>query len=398
MNQFNPEIFKKEVQNYLHKNQNEDVRKISLQKSPFAEILSSELAQQIKGLQIAKNKFPFLYEAEGIYFPPSINLEQASSWTTSKYKSEILKGKTLIDLTAGMGIDAFGFAQNFEEVTALERNPDLVEISKYNYNTLNQNNLNYIHSEFENYFIQNPDLKWDVIYLDPSRRIESQRKVILEDLEPNILDWMDEFLSRAQTVMIKLSPLLDLKATIDKIPQIQEIHIVAVKNEVKELLLICKNDLNSNPKIKAVNLESVQPDFEFNWNEESETNSEFSEPQKFIYEPNASILKSGAFKLIGEKFNLKKLHVNTHLYTSDHLIKTFPGKVFEVLEELKNPKKEIEKKAFHLLVKNYPLKTEVVRKKYKIKEGNDFTLIFTQSVKGKHILQARRVRNLISET
>lgn len=394
----NSNLLNPEVQSYILKNQNEDIRKISLQKSPFAEISSSELAQQIKGLQIAKNKFPFLYEVEGIYFPPSINLEQASSWSTSKYKYEILKGKTIIDLTAGMGIDAYGFAQSFEEVTALERNPDLVEISKHNYKTLNQTNFDYFHSEYENYFEENPDLKWDVIYLDPSRRIESQRKVILEDLEPNILDWMDEFLSRAETVMIKLSPLLDLKSTIDKIPQIQEIHIVAVKNEVKELLLICKKDLNSNPKIKAVNLETVQPDFDFNWNEESETNSEFSEPRKFIYEPNSSILKSGAFKLIGEKFNLKKLHINSHLYTSDNLIETFPGKAFEILEELKNPKKEVEKKAFHLLVKNYPLNTEAVRKKYKIKEGNDFTLIFTQSIKGKHILQAKRVRNLMSET
>lgn len=391
----NSEILKPEVQTYLHKNQNEDIRKISLQKSPFAEISSSELAQQIKGLQIAKTKFPFLYHQEGIYFPPSINLEQASSWATSQYKSDIVKGKSIIDLTAGMGIDAFGFAQNFEEVTALERNADLVEISKNNYKTLNQNNLTYINSEFENYFRQNPNLKWDVIYLDPSRRIESQRKVILEDLEPNILDWMDEFLSRAETVVIKLSPLLDLKSTLDKIPQIQEIHIVALKNEVKELLLICRKNSNLNPKIKAVNLESNQPDFEFNWNEESEIISEFSEPKKFIYEPNASILKSGAFKLIGEKFNLKKLHSNTHLYTSDELISDFSGKIFKVSEELKNPKKEIQKKAFHLLVKNYPLKTEEVRKKYQIKEGSEFTLIFTQSVRGKHILLANRVRNLM---
>ncbi|SMC83812.1 THUMP-like domain-containing protein [Moheibacter sediminis] len=391
----NQNLLQPEIQEYLRENQNQNFRKISLQKSPFSGVSSSELAHQIKGLQISKFKFPFLNEPEGIYFPPSINLEQASSWATSQYKSEIVKGKSLIDLTAGMGIDSFGFAQKINDVTALERNPELVEISKHNYKILNQNNLNYINSEFEKYFSENPKLKWDVIYLDPSRRIESQRKVILEDLEPNILDWIDEFLLRSETVLIKLSPLLDLKSTIEKIPQIQEIYIIAVKNEVKELLIICKKDLNSNPKIKAVNLESNQPDFEFNWNEESATNSTFSEPQKFIYEPSASILKSGAFKLIGEKFNLKKIHVNSHLYTSNELIKSFPGKIFEVIEELKNPKKEIEKQAFHLLVKNYPLNTEAVRKKYKIKEGIEQTLIFTQSNSGKHILLAKRVRNLM---
>lgn len=388
MNQY---IIEPEIQQYIRENQNRDIHEISLQKSPFENISSSELAQQIKGLRISKAKFPFLHEAKGIYFPPSVNLEQASSWTTSKYKSETVNGKTIIDLTAGMGIDAFAFAQRFKEVTALERNPDLAEISEHNYKTLNRTNLNYINSEFENYFSENPDLHWDVIYLDPSRRIATQRKVILEDLEPNILNWMDEFLSRTETVMIKLSPLLDLKSTIEKIPQIQEIHIVAVKNEVKELLLICKNNPNSNPKIKAVNLESSQADFEFNRNEEHEANSTFSEPLKFIYEPNSSILKSGAFKLTGEKFNLKKLHVSSHLYTSDELIKSFPGKTFEITEELKNPKKEIEKQAFHLLVKNYPLNTEAVRKKYKIKEGSNFTLIFTQSIKGKHILLSKRI-------
>lgn len=389
--EMNPNLLHSEIQEFIRENQNRDVREVSLQKSPFENVSSSELAQQIKGMQIAKNKFPFLYEKEGIYFPPSINLEQASSWKTSTYKSEILKGTTLIDLTAGMGIDAFAFAQKFETVTALERNPELVEISKHNFTILNQHNLKYIHTEFENYFRQNPDSKWDVIFLDPSRRIASQRKVVLEDLEPNILDWMEEFLSRAETLVFKLSPLLDLKSTIEKIPQIQEIHIVAVKNEVKEILLVCKKEKHLEPKIKAVNLASNHPDFKFNWDEESQTLSEFSEPEKFLYEPNAAILKSGAFKRVGAAFGLKKLHVNSHLYSSNQLIETFPGKTFAVLEEIKNPKKQIEKQAFHLLVRNYPLKTEAVRKKYKIKEGNESTLIFTQSISAKHILLCKRI-------
>lgn len=387
----NRNVLNKAVQKHLRENQNEDFRKISLQKSPFSAVSSSELAQQIKGLQIARTKFPFLHQTEGIYFPPSINLEQASSWATALYKSGIVKGKTILDLTAGMGIDAFGFAQKFEEVTVLERNPELVEISKHNYKTLKQNNLDYLNTEFENYFLENPNMSWDVIYLDPSRRVNSRRKVILEDLEPNILDWMDEFLARAPRVLIKLSPLLDLKSTIEKIPQIQEIHIVALKNEAKELLLLCEKDLNPNPKIKAVNLDSGQPVFEFNWKEEAEAISDFSAPKKFIYEPNSALLKSGAFKLIGQKFGMNKLQVNTHLYTSDPFIEKFPGKIFKVLEELKNPKDQIEKQAFHLLVKNYPLNTEAVRKKYKLREGSDFTLIFTQSISGKHILLCKRI-------
>lgn len=145
----NPNLLEKEVQQYIYENQNRDIREISLRKSPFSAVSSSELAQQIKGLQIAKTKFSFLYKTEGIYFPPSLNLEQASSFSTAEYKSRLVQGKSLIDLTAGMGIDAFGFAQNFENVTALERNPELAEISKHNYKILNQNNLEYQNTEFE---------------------------------------------------------------------------------------------------------------------------------------------------------------------------------------------------------------------------------------------------------
>lgn len=380
-----------EVQNYLKSQIQKDIRSFSLMKSPFEEITSAELSQQLKGLQIAQSKFPFYFEAKNIYYPPSINLEQASSWATAQYKANIVNGNSLIDLTAGMGIDSYGFAQKFKKITALERNSDLVEIAKYNYQSLNQTNLNYQATNFETYFQVNPTSKWDVIYLDPSRRIDSQRKVILEDLEPNILEWMNEFFKRSDTILVKLSPLLDLKSAIDKVPQIQEIHIVALKNEVKELLLICKNNLSSNPKVKAVNLETNQSEFEFFWNEETLVKSDFSTPQKYIYEANSSILKSGAFKLIGQKYKLKKLHINTHLYTSNELVETFPGKVFEVSEELKNIKSKLENPAFHVISKNYPMSVEAIRRKYKLKESESQTLIFTQSIKEKHILKCQRI-------
>lgn len=387
----NPSILKSEVQSFLKENQSKDFRAISLMKSPFPDVSSAELAQQIKGRQIAKQKFPFFLESDGIYFPPSLNLEQASSFPTSQYKSECVQGKTLIDLTAGMGIDAYGFAQNFEEVTALERNSELVEISKHNYQSLGQLNLNYQNIEFEEFFQKNSDLKWDVLYLDPARRKDSQKKFILEDLEPNILEWMDEFFRRAETVFIKLSPLLDLKLVIEKIPQIQEIHLVAVKNEMKELLLICRNEPTSNPLIRSVNLESNQPNFEFLFQEETQADSPFSAPQNYLYEPNSAVLKSGGFKLVAEKFQLNKLQVNSHMYTSHELIDSFPGKIYEIIRELKNPKKEIKNQAFHVISKNYPLTVELIRKKYNLKESENQSLIFTQSILGKHILLCKKL-------
>jgi 16S rRNA G966 N2-methylase RsmD len=388
----NPFILKEEVQEFLKENQSKDVRAISLMKSPFSDVSAAELAQQIKGRQIAKYKFPFFLENEKVFYPPSLNLEQSSSWPTSQYKATLVQGKTLIDLTAGMGIDALGFAQKFEKVTALERNSDLVEISRHNYQVLGQENLEYQNTEFQKYLDENPDLKWDVIYLDPARRKDSQKKFILEDLEPNILEWMDIFLQKADTVFIKLSPLLDLKLVIEQIPQIQEIHLVAFKNEMKELLLICKKEFQKDPLIKAVNLETQQPDFSFHFQEESQSNVQFSDPQKFLYEPNVAVLKSGAFKLVSEKLNLNKLHVNSHLYTSEVIVESFPGKVYEILEEVKNPKKEIKNQSFHVISKNYPMTVDLIRKKYNLKESEEQSLIFTQTESGKYILKAKRIR------
>lgn len=387
----NTNLLANEVQTYIRQNEFSDFRQISLQKSPFPGISSAELAQQIKGLQTAKSKFPFLYETENIYYPPSLNLEQASSWPTAVYKSKLVQGKTLIDLTAGMGIDAFAFSQTFEKVTALERNEELAAISVHNYANLNQKNLSYIFTDFIDYFDENPDLRWDVIYLDPARRKGSQKKFLVEDLEPNLLEGMSEFLKRSHTVLVKLSPLLDIKNLIEKIPEIQEIHLVAVKNEMKELLLICKNKMNSNPKIKAVNLESDQPEFEFQFLDEPIAESQFSSIKTYIYEPNSALLKSGAFKLIGNKFGLNKLEKNTHLYTSEEMVKSFPGKVFKVIEEVKDAKKAIKNQAVHVISKNYPMSVELIRKKYNLKESEDQTLIFTQSISGKHILKCVRV-------
>ncbi len=323
-----------------------------MKKSLFDEISSAEIAQQLKGIQVSKHKFPTLYSTENIYFPPSINLEQASSEATANYKSTLVKGKNLIDLTAGFGIDTIAFAKNFEKVYHIEQNPELSKIVQHNAKILAPNLETYT-GTFQSFFEENLTLKFDVIYLDPARRNSSGRKFILEDLEPNILDWIPTFFEKTEKIIIKLSPLLDITSTLQQIDSISEIHIVALKNEVKDFLII----LDKN----------------------------------YIYEPNVAILKTGAFKLLSEKFNLHKLHQNTHLYTSNELLENFPGKIYLIEEEIKNPKKEILKIKANLLVKNYNQPIDVIKKKFKIIDGGTTTLIFTQSIDGFHILKTSRV-------
>lgn len=393
----NSNLLKTEVQKFLKDNLTVDHREIALKKSPFPKVSSLELAQQIKGLQISKTKFPFLFETDHIIFPPQINLEQASSIATAEYKASLVQGDSLIDLTAGMGIDAYAFSKKFNWVVAVEKNEKLVKISKHNYKTLQQNNLKYINSDFEKTLNENPNANWDVIYLDPARRKNAKKKFLLEDLEPNILNYIDNLTQRSKIVMIKLSPLFDLKMAIQKIPQIQEIHLVAVKNEMKELLLICQNKIQENPQIHAVNLRSNHPKFSFKLNDESQAKVQFSDFKKYIYEPNSAIMKSGAFQFIAEKFELYKLEKNTHLYTSDQLIKDFPGRIFECLEEIKNPKKTLKNTAFHIISKNHPLSVEDIRKKFNIKESENSSLIFTQGIVGKKIIKCKKVEHFDSE-
>ena len=387
----NPTILTKEFQDYLKEIEHEDFKSIGLKKSPFTTIASAEIAQQLKGIQVSKYKFPTLYQTKNIYFPPSINLEQASSEAAAEYKATLVNGNTLIDLTAGYGIDTIAFSKSFQKVYHIEQNPELSDIVQHNANILAPNLETYT-GTFQSFFEENPALKFDVIYLDPARRNSGGRKFILEDLEPNILEWIPTFFEKSDKIIIKLSPLLDITSTLQQIDHITEIHIVAVKNEVKDFLIILdKKHTSKNPLIKAVNLETNHPKFQFQFEEEQFSQAKFGSIQHYIYEPNVAILKTGAFKLISDKLKLTKLHQNTHLYTSDQIIDEFPGKIYQINQVIENPKKEILKMKANVLVKNFSQPIDIVKKKFKIVDGGEITLIFTQSIDGFHILKTSRV-------
>ena len=387
----NSAILTPEFQDYLKKIEHEDIKSIGLKKSPFSTISPAEIAQQLKGLQVAKHKFPTLYSSENIFFPPSINLEQASSEATANYKATLVNGKNLVDLTAGFGIDTMAFSKSFDKVYHIEQNEELSEIVKHNASILAPN-LETFTGTFQAFFDKNPTLKFDVIYLDPARRNSGGRKFILEDLEPNILEWLPIFFEKSDKIIIKLSPLLDITSTLQQVKNIAEIHIVALKNEVKDFLLVLdKNNSSKNPLIKAINLENNQPEFEFLHEDEQYANAKFGDIANYIYEPNVAILKTGAFKLLSEKFNLIKLHPNTQLYTSDKIIENFPGKIYRIESHINNPKKEILKIKANVLVKNYNQPIDIVKKKFKIVDGGDITLIFTQSIDGFRILKTSRI-------
>ena len=369
---------------FVAKYKDADLHSLLLKKSPFPEVSMQELVQQIKGRKVAEKKFPFLNQ-ENIIFPPNLNLEQASSQDTADFKKQFFKGKKFVDLTCGFGIDAYFLSQNFEEITLIEQNTELLEIVKNNWEVLDRK-ANFINQQLEDFLESNQE-KFDLIYLDPARRDNNNRKVfLLEDLSPNIVEIQEKLGEISDEILIKLSPLIDLQHLVSSLDNISKIWIIAVKNEVKEVLIHIKKK-DEKTEISCVNLQSLEPEFNFTLNTEKNCKSEFSIPKKYIFIPNNSVLKSGAFNLVSEKFNLKKLHQNTHIYTSEKLIEDFPGRIFEA-EEL-NPKEIKKGEKFNIITKNYPLKPEEIKKKYKIKDGGEDYLIFSQSSQNKHILKAK---------
>jgi hypothetical protein len=377
-------ILNKDVQHYINANLNTDLHALLLKKSPFPEVSMQEIVQQIKGKQVAERKFPFLLK-EGIIFPPQLNLEQASSEKTALYKSGILKGRKFIDLTSGFGIDAYYLSQNFEDITLVEQNTELLEIVENNWNTLGRQ-ARFINRKLEDFLNENQE-HFDVIYLDPARRDQHKNKVfLLEDLSPDILEIQKKLLSISNQVVIKLSPLIDLKYLVSVLPGISRIEIIALKNDVKEVVVFLSNENKDGIICNCMNLESGESAFTFTFGEEETAESEYSEPEKYIYIPNNAILKAGVFNLISEKFGLKKLHPNSHFYTSNEKKEGFPGRFFEI-ESIDS--KQIKKKSqFNIISKNYPLKPEEIKKKYGLKDGGEHYLIFTQSKKGKIILKS----------
>lgn len=376
------EILKPEVQEFILQNTEVNLSKFLFKKSPFPHITIQEIAQQIKGRQIAQKKFPFLLK-EGIIFPPHLNTEQASSQDTAEYKAQSLQGKNFLDLTCGFGIDAYFLSKNFEDIYLVEQNATLSKIVQHNWGVLGRK-AHFVNDNLEN-FLKNNQQFFDLIYLDPARRdTQNNKKFLLEDLSPNILEIQEQLHSVSKKIMIKLSPLIDLKSLQDKVKFISEIEIIGIKNDVKEIIAHITPNFTGKTKIIAQNLNTQEPEFSFLYDEEVLYKSEFSDALEYIYIPNNSVLKSGAFNLVSQKYSLKKLHPNTHIYTSNEKLPYFCGRIFKVKEI---STKEIKKgEQFNIISKNYPLSPEQIKKKYKLKDGGDNYLFFTQSTKGKVIL------------
>ncbi|MDO5105576.1 RsmD family RNA methyltransferase [Capnocytophaga sp.] len=376
-------ILDKAIQDFILANLNIKVTDLVLKKPIFDSVSNKDLAEQIVGRKVAQKKFPFL-TAANIIFPPQLNLEQASSQQTAEFKAAGLSGNTFLDLTCGLGVDAFFLSQNFKEVHLVEQNPTLCNLVAHNWGVLKR--TAHIHQTTIEAFLEANQQKFDVVFIDPARRdSNNQKKFLLDDLSPNLLLIQEKLWQITDKVLLKLSPLIDIKYLLSALANIEHIAVIAVKNDVKELFVV-QNSQNATGNItcQCVNLDTDDTEFSFPIEAIDTSKAAFSAPKTFLYIPNNALLKSGAFNLIAAAFRLEKLDINTHLYTSDELKANFPGRIVRVNSI---SAKNIEKGGkYNLITKNYPLSVDEVKKKYKLKEGGSDYLIFTQSIGGKEIL------------
>ena len=381
-------LLQPEIQDFINKNLNEDTSKLAFKKNPFPEVNYSVLINQIIAKKKAKDKLPTWFSNENIIYPEKISIEQTSSETTAKYKASLVSGETLIDCTGGFGIDDYYFSKQFKTVIHCELNADLSQIVKHNFEVLKATNINCYQGDSTE-ILEQLNEKFDCIYIDPSRRNEAKGKVfMLADCLPNVVDLQNFYYQFTDTILIKTAPILDLHAGLSELKNVAEIHIVAVENEVKELLWKIEKNFNSSPEIIAVNLEKEKQTITKIESTKSYFAS-YSLPKKYLYEPNAALMKSGGFEAVSELFTIEKLHQHSHLYTSDEVI-DFPGRKFQIDAIIPFQKKEISQfiqgKKMNVTTRNFPIKPEEIKKKYKISDGGIIFAFFTTNMNNEKII------------
>jgi hypothetical protein len=373
-------ILNSEIQEFINRNIAVKIAKLALLKNPFPAVEWIAILNQIEAKTKAKDKLPSWFTTEKIIYPSKVSIEQTSSEKTALYKSTIVSGSTLIDLTGGFGVDDYYFSKKVKSITHCEINTELSEIVAHNFRELGVVNIDCKAGDSLS-ALASMNQKWDWIYIDPSRRNDAKGKVfMLKDCLPSVPDNLEYYFKNSDAILVKTAPLLDISAGILELQNVKTIHIVALENDVKELLWELHKDYTGTIEVKTINLLKDKTEtFNFNWNTQSHT-SNYSLPQRYIYEPNSAIMKSGGFDEVARFYSLNKLQKHSHLYTSATLI-SFPGRIFEIENCIPYRKQELktylQNKKANITTRNFPDTVENIRKKWNIKDGGTRYCFFT---------------------
>lgn len=380
------------------------VNDLALQRNKYKHLSDAEwhwFLQQIEGRERTADKLPTFASIPDWWYPVRLSCEQCSSELTARYKASLLsplalgegKEERFLDLTGGYGVDTYFLSEQFDHTDYVEQNEELCRIAAHNFALSQKSKVERqklsiaIHNTTaEDFLLSSPcgEAGWGLIFLDPARRDSHGSKVFrIEDCTPNVVELLPTLLAHSKRLLIKLSPMLDLTQAVTSLSQVNwDIHIVAIKNEVKEVLLLS----GGTGQITTIDLAQKDQAFVFTREEEQHCGLDIRDGKlaNYLYEPNAAILKAGAYKLVAQRFGLHKLDVNTHLYTSRQFIENFPGRVWRITE------KQNLKQA-NVLTRNYPLTPEQLKKKLHLRDGGTAFVIGCRVAGKPTLLYAERV-------
>ena len=376
---------------YIRQHADEDVRQLALRGHKCPDVDLQYALEQIAGRQKARTKLPSWAAIDGIVYPPHLSMEQCSSEATARYKASIAgKGALFVDLTAGFGVDMAFISQGFQKAVHVERQPQLCAISSENFRLLGLNHIEVVCGDGVAYL--HTMRHADLLFIDPARRdVHGGRTYDISDCTPNVLEILDEMLEKADRVMIKLSPMLDWRKAVADLGKVNEVHIISVDNECKELLLILTKTMkplrvfcvNNDECFEVVEGISSQP-------------RPLPQDMRYLYEPNASVMKAGCFALIEQRFGVVQLERNSHLFVSDKEILGFPGRQFLIEKRTSMNKRELKATLAdvdqaNITVRNFPMSVAELRKRLKLKEGGDVYIFATTiSDEGHQLLVCRK--------
>lgn len=383
---------------FIDSHRGDDVRTLALQAKKYPAVDMAEAVVQIAGYQIAEKKVPLWAQTAGIRYPQHLSMEQCSSEVTASYKASLVSGDTLTDLTAGWGVDCSFLARNFRCADYVERQETLCRIAAHNFPLLGLPHVR-IHCADAVEYLQSME-PVDCLFLDPARRDSHGGKTVaIAECEPDVCRLEPLLVEKGKTVMIKLSPMLDMASALRDLQYVRRIHIVSVNNECKELIILLRKAPDEGEaaageviiSCEQVVNNSVHQHFQFTFSEEKSAGCPLAESVgNYLYEPGAALLKAGPYRLLATRYGVEKLHPNSHLYTSSGLV-DFPGRRFRVIAVSGFGKKDLKvllegvEKA-NLTVRNFPSSVAELRKKLKLKEGGDIYLFATTLASGEKVL------------
>ena len=384
---------------FVREHREDDVRALALQARRDSDVDLAWALDQIQGWQTARRKLPSWAAIDGIIYPPHLSMEQCSSEQTARYKKGIVDSlpegshKTLIDLTGGFGVDFAFMASGCQQAIYVERQDHLCETARHNFELLGLSHASIINNDAENVL---SDLVEDpastLLYLDPARRdSNSARTYAIADCTPNVLELHDRLFKAADYVLLKLSPMLDWhKAVSDLGNQVAEVHIVSVANECKELLMLMKANHAGGPVIHCVN-DGQRFTYTPEQNDAPLTLADVGDDGAFLYEPNASIMKAGCFNVLTERYPIRALAIDSHLFVSDSEIRDFPGRSFIIDTVTTMNKKELPRalagtSRANVATRNFPLTAQQLRQRLRLKDGGDTYIFGTTNAQNQRLL------------